>query len=103
MMKVVKHPLALKGMTEAGFPESSIVPIGLALVLSTVVYAIPQTAVLGAVLLTGYLGGAVATHVHSGTQHWQTWFAVFFGVLVWLGVWLREARLRAFLPLRGRD
>src|SRR5947209_12682517 len=57
-MKVVKHPLALKGMTDAGYPQSSIVPIGIALVLSAVVYAIPQTAVLGAVLLTGYLGGA---------------------------------------------
>ncbi|GAC1655123.1 MAG: hypothetical protein NVS9B15_15910 [Acidobacteriaceae bacterium] len=99
-MKVVKHPMALAGMAQAGYPESSIVPIGLALVVAAILYAIPHTAVLGAVLLTGYLGGAVATHVHMG-QGWQLWFAVGFGVLAWLGIWLRDARVRALLPMRN--
>ena len=59
---------------------------------------IPRTAVLGAILLTGYLGGAVATHVRSSDPNW--WGALLAGVLVWLGLFLREPRLRELLPLR---
>ena len=82
-----------------GYPESVLTGIGLLEVLCTIVYLVPRTTVLGAVLLTGYLGGAVATHVRVGES-----FAVplVLGVLVWAGLFLRDERVRALLPLRGR-
>ena len=61
------------------------------------IYTIPQTSVLGAILLTGYLGGATATHVRVGQPFW---FPIMMGVLVWAGLFLREERLRALIPLR---
>ena len=66
----------------------------------TVLYLIPRTSVLGAILLTGYLGGAVATHVRVGGPLFSVIFPVIFGVLVWGGLYLREDRLRTLLPLR---
>jgi hypothetical protein len=80
-----------------GYPEGSLTAIGLLEVFCAAVYAVPQTAVLGAVLLTGYLGGAIATHVRVGDP-----FAgpALLGVLAWAGLYLRDERLRAFLPIR---
>ena len=67
---------------------------------STLLYAIPRTAVLGAILLTAYLGGAVATHVRVGSPLFShTLFGVYLGVIVWGGLWLRDPRIRALLPL----
>ena len=88
-------------MKKYGYPESAAWPILIAEIACAVIYAIPQTAVLGAILLTGYLGGAVATHVHAGESTF--YFPVIMGVLVWLGILLRDARLRALLPLRRMD
>ena|SRR5688572_24563271 len=85
------------GMAKQGYPPSSVVPIFIAELVAVILYAIPQTAVLGAILLTGYLGGAVATHVRAG-EPW--FFPVIFGVLVWLGLVLRDPRLRSLVPLR---
>jgi hypothetical protein len=85
------------GMAKYGYPASSGVPIFIAELIAVVLYAIPRTAVLGAILLTGYLGGAVATHVRAG-EPW--FFPVIFGVLVWLGLVLRDPRLRQLVPLR---
>jgi Mn2+/Fe2+ NRAMP family transporter len=73
--------------------------IGILEIACTVIYVIPRTSVLGAILLTGYLGGATATHVRIGDPSF--FGPVIFGVLVWLGLWLRDARLRALLPLRS--
>lgn len=80
-----------------GYPDGTLVPIGVVEVLCTVLYLVPQTAVLGAALLTAYLGGAVATHVRVGEP-----FAgpILVGVFVWGGLFLRDARIRALLPLR---
>jgi hypothetical protein len=80
-----------------GYPESTMTPIGVAEILCTILYAVPQTSVLGAILLTGYLGGAVATHVRVGDV-----FAppLVLGILVWVGLYLRDARLRELLPLK---
>ena len=64
-------------------------------------YLIPRTAVLGAILLTGYLGGAVATHVRAADGIFPVVFAVSFGALLWLGLYLRDARLRELVPLRS--
>jgi hypothetical protein len=70
------------------------------LLVSTLLYAIPWTAIVGAVLLTGYLGGAVAIHLRGGSSLFETIFPVLFGVLVWAGIFLRENRLRALFPIR---
>jgi hypothetical protein len=69
---------------------------------SALLYAIPRTAVLGAILLTGYLGGAVATHVRVGSPLFtHALFGVYLGIIVWGGLWFRDPRLRAMIPLRG--
>jgi hypothetical protein len=99
--KVAKVKPVVEGSAPFGIPESTIRGIGLSLVVSTLLYAIPRTSVLGAILLTGYLGGAVFTHVRVDGWAFSALFAVGFGVLVWLGLYLREPRLRDLIPLRS--
>ena len=97
VMKLMRPPEVVKGFADLGWPDRLAVPIGVVELVCTIVYLIPQTAVLGAILLTGYLGGAMATHVRLG----QPFFMQFLiGVVLWLGLYLRERRLRALLPLR---
>ena len=75
--------------------------LGIVLILCTILYAVPRTAVLGAILLTGYLGGAVATHVRVGNPLFShVLFGVYLGVIVWAGIYLRDARLRLLIPVR---
>ena len=100
-MKLVKPAVVVEATTGLGYPESTIVPIGLVLIICTILYLIPPTAVLGAILLTGYLGGAVATHVRAGEPVFSIVFAIVFGMLLWLGLYLTDARLRALIPLRS--
>lgn len=88
---------AAEGMAKAGWPAGSNGTILPLMIGSVALYLIPQTAVLGAILLTGYLGGAVATHLRVGEAPTA---AVVVGVLAWLGLWLREPRLRQLTPLR---
>lgn len=97
-MKLFKPSFVVEGTKQVGFAESTIIPLGITLLVSSILYAIPRTAVLGAILLTGYLGGAVATHVRLGDGNFL--FAVIFGMLAWLGLYLRDARLRALVPVR---
>lgn len=100
-MKLIKAVPVVEGTVKLGYQESTIVPLGIVLLVCTVLYAIPQTSVLGAMLLTGYLGGAVATHVRVGDPLLtHVLFPVYMGILVWLGLYLREPRLRALAPLR---
>jgi len=99
--KVVKAPQAIQATVQIGFPENTMAGIGAALLVCTFLYAIPATSVFGAVLLTGYLGGAVAANVRADTPVLNTVLAIAVGVLVWLGLYLRESRLRALLPVRG--
>jgi hypothetical protein len=89
----------VEGTVTFGYPEHLASPIGLVLVVATLLYVIPRTAVLGAILLTGYLGGATASHVRVEDPFFL--FAATFGVLVWAGLYLREPRLRALVPLRA--
>ena len=96
-MGLLNKAESLKHFVAYGFPESAFVPISIVFFVCIVVYAIPRTAVFGAILLTGYFGGAVNTHVHAGEPYF---FPIIVGVLVWLGIFLREARLRALVPLR---
>lgn len=98
VMKFQQSEEVMKEFDRLGYPADRVVPIGVTEAACTALYAIPQTAPLGAILLTGYLGGATATHVRIGDP---TWFSpIIGGVLVWLGLLLRDARLRPLLPFR---
>ena len=94
-MKLVKPAPVVEATVGLGYRESVIIPIGVVLIVCTILYLIPKTSVLGAILLTGYLGGAVATHVRTGESLFSIVFPVIFGVLLWLGLYLRDTRLRA--------
>ena len=100
IMKLVKPKPVLEATVGLGYPESVIFGLGIVLLASTVLYLIPLTSILGAILLTGYLGGAVATHVRVGDTLFAVLFPVFFGVLIWGGLYLCDERLRALIPLR---
>ena len=96
----MRAPVVLKATAELGYPESSVAGMGATLLLSTLLYLIPRTSILGAILLTGYLGGAVATHVRAGGPLLSaTLFPVYFGVMLWGGLYLRDPRVRALIPL----
>lgn len=97
--KLFKPRFVVEATTQLGYQESTIVPIGIVLVICTVLYLLPVTSVLGAILLTGYLGGAVATHVRAGQGAFSIVFPVIIGALVWGGLYLRDYRLRNLIPL----
>ena len=101
VMKLFKPAPVVAATLQLGYPESAIVGIGIVLLACTVLYVIPRTGILGAILLTGYLGGAVATHVRVGAGLFPILFPVFFGVLLWGGLYLRDRRLQALIPLRS--
>ena len=98
VMKVMVQPTAVEGFAHLGYPESVAFEIGIVEIACLILYLIPQTAVLGAILLTGYLGGAVASHVRISEPFTG---AVVLGVLIWGGLYMRDARLRALIPLRS--
>jgi hypothetical protein len=98
-LKLASPPGVVEGFKKFGYPEELIRVRGAVELTCTVIYLIPRTSVLGAVLLAGYLGGATATHVRVEDPHFIMPFLA--GVLVWLGLFLREPRLRALLPLRN--
>lgn len=98
-MKLFKPAVVVKATLELGYPESSIVGIGLTLLVSTLLYLVPRTSLLGAVLLTGYLGGAVATHVRAGGPAFNIVLPIIFGVAIWASLWLRSERLRTATQL----
>jgi len=101
-IKLMKLAPAVEGTAKLGYPVSVVLPIGIVLFVCTVLYAIPRTSILGAILLTGYLGGAVASNVRMGNPLFgYVLFPVYVGVLLWGGLFLRDARLRALIPLRS--
>jgi hypothetical protein len=101
VMKLFKPAIVVEATRQLGYPESTIVGIGIALLISTVLYIIPRTAILGAIMLTGYLGGAVATHVRVSAGLFSILFPVIIAAFVWGGIYLRDERLRALIPLRS--
>jgi len=101
VMKLFKPRVVVEATLQLGYPESVIVGLGIVLLTCTVLYMIPTTSVLGAILLTGYLSGAVATHVRVGEGLFPILFPVIVGVLLWLGLYLRDDRVRTLIPLRS--
>ncbi|MGB7157311.1 MAG: DoxX family protein [Tepidisphaeraceae bacterium] len=99
--KLFKPEPVVTGTVQLGYPASVIVPLGIVLIACTLLYAIPATAVLGAVLLTGYLGGAIATHVRVEDGAFPVIFATVIGALIWGGLLLRDRSLRELIPLRN--
>lgn len=97
-MKIMKPPEVLEGFEHLGWPAESALGLAILELSCVAVYLISRTSVLGAILITGYLGGAIATHVRIGEMMIATQVAL--GVLVWLGLYLREPRLRALIPFR---
>jgi hypothetical protein len=104
VLKVLRLAPAVQGTTELGYPAGTVVWIGLIELICLVLYLVPRTSVLGAVMLTGYLGGAIATHVRVGSPLLgYTLFPIYVAVMVWGGLYLREMRLRELMPLRSRQ
>jgi hypothetical protein len=97
-MKLFKPPVVVQATEQLGYPESDIVAIGALLLACTLLYVVRRTSIAGAILLTGYLGGAVASQFRAGNGWFNVMFAVSFGVMVWVGLWLRDERLRKILP-----
>lgn len=100
-VKVLKLGPAVTGTVQLGYPVGVIVPLGIVLAACLALYLVPRTAVFGAVLLTGYLGGAIATHVRvSDPLFTHTLFPIYFAVLIWGGLYLRDARVKALIARR---
>jgi len=97
VMKLLKPAVVLKATRDLGYPESDIVGIGVLLLGCTLLYLFPRSSILGAILLTGYLGGAIASQVRAEASWFNVVFALVFACLVWGGLWLRDIRVRGFL------
>jgi uncharacterized membrane protein YphA (DoxX/SURF4 family) len=96
-MKLIGPPFVVESFAHLGWPERSVLPLGILELSCALLFLIPRTAVLGAILIAGYMGGAIATHARIG-EPFLTQAGV--GVLAWLGLYLREPRLRGLIPLR---
>lgn len=91
---ILQTESAVKASSDLGIPESAVLYLGIVLLLSTLLYAWPKTNFIGAVLLTAWLGGAVATHIINNDPITLTLFPVVFGLIVWLSLWLRDPKLQ---------
>jgi hypothetical protein len=99
--KTIQEPPVVEAFARLGYPARLAPVIGAILLVCVAVYAVPRTSILGAILLTGYLGGATEVNLRAGNPLFETLFPVIFGALVWLGPFLRDARLRLLIPLRS--
>ncbi len=99
--KVIKEHHVMDASARLGYPADTVVGVGSMLLVCVLAYMYPGTSILGAILLTGYLGGAVATHFRVHDPVFDTIFPIIFGILVWVGLYLRDQRLRALIPLRS--
>ena len=100
IFKLIRPAAVVDATVQLGYPVGVILPLGVVLTLNSILYLIPRTAVLGAILLTGYLGGAVATHVRVGAGLGPILMPVIIGAMLWGGLYFRDHRVRALLPLR---
>ena len=99
-MKLKGGAEVMQGMAHLGLPESLIMPLAILEISCVVIYLIPATSILGAILLTGYIGGAICTHLRVGDPFFMQ---IAIGIFIWLGLYLRENRLKALIPLRTRQ
>lgn len=98
-MKLAQLPVVLETTVQLGWPATTVTSVGLVLLACTALYAYPRTSVLGAILLTAYLGGAVATHARIGSPLFShTLFGVYVGFMLWGALYLRDDRIRALVP-----
>ena len=101
-IKLIQSPMAIQGTTDLGYPASVVLPLGLIQVVCLIVYLIPRTSVLGAILWTGYLGGAIATHVRlENPLFTHQLFPLYVAALLWGGLYLRDRRVRVLLRASG--
>ena len=100
VMKLIKPAAVVESFAHLGYSDSLALPLGIVELACTVLYIVPQTAVLGAILLTGYLGGAVAIQARSGAELFSLVFPLIIGALLWGGLFLRDPQLRSLVPLR---
>ena len=98
LMKPTPAPVA-EAMTKLAYPLSTTTTLGVLLLASVLLYILPRTAILGAILLTGYLGGAVSAHLRAGGTAFEQIFPAVFGAIVWGGLWFRDSRIRDLIPL----
>ena len=103
VMKLMKPAFVVEATVELGYAERVIRGLGIVLLICTVIYLIRGTAVLGAILLTGYLGGAVAAHVRADDPLFAIIFPVVLGAMLWSGIYLRDKQLRALVPWRSYE
>lgn len=97
IMKIIQNKYSMEGSVALGWPASQVQFIGFVLLIATILYAIPRTAVLGAILITAYLGGATAIMIRVAQPFW---FSVLFGILTWAGLYLQDNSIRNLIPLR---
>jgi hypothetical protein len=101
LSKIALEHHVVDSTTRIGYPLDVIRPLGVVALVCTILYAVPRTAILGAILLTGYLGGAIASKVRIDDPLFSsTLFGVYFGLLIWGGLYFRDERLRAQIPFR---
>ena len=101
VLKLLQLPIAVQGTTELGYPAGVVFGIGVVELVCLALYVFPPTSVFGAILFTGYLGGAIATHVRIGSPLFtHVLFPIYVAVLIWGGLYAREDRLRSLIPLR---
>lgn len=104
VIKVLRLAPAIQGTTDLGYPAETVLWIGMIELACVGLYLVPRTSVLGALLLTGYLGGAIATHVRVGSPLLShTFFPIYVALVLWGGLYLRETRLRALVPFRRQN
>jgi hypothetical protein len=102
VMKLFAPPVVREAFVRLGYPETKILGIGVLLIVCTIIYLIPRASIFGAILLTGYLGGAISTHVRvSDPLFSHVLFPAYIAVLLWVGLYLREPRLRTLIPLKN--
>lgn len=101
IFKFIKSQEAIDGTVQLGYGEHHLIPLGIIALIATILYALPGTSLLGAVLLTGYFGGAIATHFRLDNPLFShILFPVYLAILIWGGLWLRNQRLRALFPVK---
>ncbi|MET4084127.1 hypothetical protein ABIB40_004101 [Pedobacter sp. UYP30] len=97
VMNLLQSTEAVKGATEMGYPKEAVLYLGIALLIGTLLYAIPKTIIIGAIILTGWLGGAIATHIIHGDPIFNIIFPILFGLVIWASIVLRNDKLKAVL------